>query len=330
MGMISRGKDARDAHITAEVALHTLQVAARGTDVHGSYRTLSGEDLFQVDYWPLELYKLSLAPPPRELEGRIVVVTGAASGIGRAIAYHLSRLGAHISLLDLNVRGLEETRRHILERGEPDPLIVEIDLCNELAVSRAIELTIETFGGVDGLVSNAGVAATGSLSDLRPDEWRSSLEINATSHFLVTQQVLKAMQISGLGGSLVFIASKNAFSPGANFGAYSAAKAAQVQMARIAALEGGPHGIRSNIINPDAIFEDSGLWTPEVRAERAAAHGIPVDQIEEFYAQRNLLKIRISGQDVAEAAAFLISDRSRATTGTVITVDGGVAGAFPR
>jgi NAD(P)-dependent dehydrogenase (short-subunit alcohol dehydrogenase family) len=128
----------------------------------------------------------------------------------------------------------------------------------------------------------------------------------------------------------VYIASKNAFSPGAGFGAYSAAKAAQVQLARIAALEGGPAGIRSNIVNPDAIFEDSGLWTEQVRRERAAAHGVPVAELEQFYAQRNLLKTTISGNDVAEAVAFLLSDRSRATTGTVIAVDGGVAGAFPR
>jgi NAD(P)-dependent dehydrogenase (short-subunit alcohol dehydrogenase family) len=128
----------------------------------------------------------------------------------------------------------------------------------------------------------------------------------------------------------VYIATKNAFSPGAGFGAYSAAKAAQVQLARIAALEGGAAGIRANIVNPDAVFEDSGLWTEQVRRERAAAHNVPIEELEQFYAQRNLLKTTISGRDVAEAVAFLISDRSRATTGTAIAVDGGVPGAFPR
>jgi NAD(P)-dependent dehydrogenase (short-subunit alcohol dehydrogenase family) len=189
---------------------------------------------------------------------------------------------------------------------------------------------IETYGGIDGLVSNAGIAAAGKLSDISPDFWRRSLEVNTTSHFLITKEVMRAMTVSGQGGSIVYIATKNAFSPGAGFGAYSAAKAAQVQLARIAALEGGSAGIRSNIVNPDAVFEDSGLWTEQVRRERAAAHGVPVDELEQFYAQRNLLKTTISGHDVAEAVAFLISDRSHATTGTVIAVDGGVAGAFPR
>jgi NAD(P)-dependent dehydrogenase (short-subunit alcohol dehydrogenase family) len=141
---------------------------------------------------------------------------------------------------------------------------------------------------------------------------------------------MRAMKVAGLGGSIVYVASKNAFGPGAGFGPYSVAKAAQVQLARLVALEGGSSGIRSNIVNPDAVFEDSGLWSEKVRGERAAAHGVPVEDLEEFYARRNLLGTKISGRDVAEAVAFLLSDRSRATTGTVITVDGGVAAAFPR
>jgi rhamnulose-1-phosphate aldolase/alcohol dehydrogenase len=330
LGLVAAGRDIRAARISVEVALHTLEIAVSGMDAHGTYTSLSPQDLYDVYTWPLERYKQTLAPPPKELAGRVVLVTGAASGIGRAVARHLASLGAQTVLLDLNEAGLAETAGWIVKQGDLEPLSLTLDLCDGEAVSRAIRRTVETFGGFDALVSNAGIAAAGALTELDPDLWRRSLEVNATSHFLITAEVMKALQTQGRGGSLVYIASKNAFSPGAGFGAYSAAKAAQLQLARIAALEGGSYGIRANIINPDAIFEDSGLWTDELRQERAAIHGVPVEKLEDFYAQRNLLKTKISGQAVAEAVAFLISSRSHATTGTVITVDGGVPGAFPR
>lgn len=330
LGMVTAGRDLRDARITAEVASHTLHIAATGQDVHGAYVSLSERDLFDVEYWPLELYKLTLAPPPRELEGRIVVVTGAASGIGRAVARHLAKLGAQTVLFDRDLAGMEQTSEAITLDAGAEPYIAELDLTSTEGVDAAILDTITTFGGVDALVSNAGIAAACKLTDITPDFWRNSLEVNTTSHFLMTRAVMKAMSTQGIGGSLVYIASKNAFGPGAGFGAYSAAKAAQVQLARIAALEGGADGIRANVVNPDAVFGDSKLWSDDVRRERAAAHGIPVEDLGKFYVDRNLLHVTVTGHDVAEAVAFLISDRSKATTGTVITVDGGVAAAFPR
>jgi rhamnulose-1-phosphate aldolase/alcohol dehydrogenase len=330
LGMIAAGRDASDARITAEVALHTLRVAGLGRDTHGSYQSLDEEDLFHIDYWPLELYKLSLAPPPKELAGRVVLVTGAASGIGRAVARHLAGLGAQTALVDLNPEGMEKTSSLISSAGGADPLCFQADLTDPAAAGEAVRRTLKTFGGVDALVSNAGIGAGGTLTELTSEAWRRSMEVNATSHFLITAEVMRAMQAQGLGGSIVYVASKNAFGPGAGFGAYSAAKAAEVQLMRIVALEGGPMKIRANAVNPDAVFEDSGLWSEEVRAQRAAAHGVPIEELEQFYAQRNLLKTTISGRDVAEAVAFLVSDRSKATTGTVITVDGGVAAAFPR
>lgn len=330
LGLIAAGRDAQDARVTAEVALHTLRVAANGTDLLGSYESLREEDLFHVDYWPLELYKLTTAPQPKEFAGRVVLVTGSASGIGRAVARHLARLSAQTVLLDLNLAGLKQTSDHILAAGGFEPLLLECDVTDAATTASAVRSAVLTFGGVDALVSNAGIASTGLLADVTAEEFRRSIDVNATSHFIISTEVMRAMKSSGLGGSIVFVASKNAFGPGVGFGPYSVAKAAQVQLARMVALEGGSSGIRSNIVNPDAIFENSGLWTEDVRAKRAAAHGVPVEELEQFYAKRNLLGARITGQDVAEAVAFLLSDRARVTTGTVIAVDGGVASAFPR
>jgi rhamnulose-1-phosphate aldolase/alcohol dehydrogenase len=328
LGAIAAGTDKRAATVVAEVALHTHRVAAAAIDGFGDVERLPDPDLFDVDYWPMELYKLSLAPPPAELAGRIVVVTGAASGIGRTVAVELARRGAHLVLCDLDGDGLEATRESI---GAPDKAVAVVgDVSDEHVVDAMVSAAVRTFGGLDGIVANAGIPATGTLTELTPEQWRTSMEINATAHFLLTRRALDVLARQGIGGSLVYVASKNAFGPGAGFGAYSAAKAAQVQLARIAAMEGGVHGIRANVVNPDAVFDGSKLWSPKVRTERAAAHGVAPDALEDFYAQRNLLRSRVTTHDVAESVAFLLSDRSARTTGCVLTVDGGVAAAFPR
>jgi NAD(P)-dependent dehydrogenase (short-subunit alcohol dehydrogenase family) len=161
-------------------------------------------------------------------------------------------------------------------------------------------------------------------------DWERSFAVNATGHFLVAREGLRVMKAQGLGGAFVFVATKNVMSPGKDFAAYSAAKAAEAQLAKVVALEGGPHGIRSNIVNPDAVFGDSRLWSAEVRQERARAQGIPVEELEDHYRKRNILARPILAEDVAEAVLFLASDRSAKTTGCTITVDGGLKDAFPR
>jgi NAD(P)-dependent dehydrogenase (short-subunit alcohol dehydrogenase family) len=162
------------------------------------------------------------------------------------------------------------------------------------------------------------------------EDWERSFAVNATGHFLVAREAMRILIPQGLGGALVFVATKNVMSPGKDFAAYSAAKAAEAQLAKVLALEGAPHGIRSNIVNPDAVFQDSKLWSDDVRRERAAAQGIGVEQLEDFYRKRNLLGARILPEDVAEAVLFLAADRSAKTTGCTLTVDGGVKDAFPR
>jgi NAD(P)-dependent dehydrogenase (short-subunit alcohol dehydrogenase family) len=328
LGTVAAGRDEREAAVIAEVAARTHAVAAAVLAAFGSASPLGDRDLFDLEYWPLELAKLT-AGPGRDLEGRIVIVTGAASGIGRDIAVYLAAAGAHVALADVEERGLQDAARTIESSGG-HALPFRTDVTRPQDVDALVGATIRRWGGVDGAVSNAGVAVTGRIEELGLEAWARSLDVNATSHFLLARRLLPALRAQGIGGSLVFVASKNAFSPGEGFGAYSVAKAAEVQLARMVALEGGRDGIRANVVSPDAVFGGSRLWAGGLREERAAAHGVAPEELEEFYAARSLLKVPVRGVDVAEAVAFCLSDRSSRTTGCVLTVDAGVPAAFPR
>ncbi|MGH7391876.1 MAG: SDR family oxidoreductase, partial [Candidatus Rokuibacteriota bacterium] len=330
LGMFTAGKDRRTAGIVSDIYHHTIGVIGQAT-LFGGYVSLSAKDAFDVEYWPLELYKLTLAPPEKELARRIALVTGGASGIGRAVARRLAVEGAHVVVGDLDEGGARQTAEEITASvGAGRALGLAMDVTSEASVRAAFEAGVLAYGGVDVLVSNAGVAHSGAVADMSLADWERSFAVNSTGHFLVAREAMRVMIRQGLGGALVFVATKNVMAPGKDFAAYSAAKAAEAQLAKVLALEGAPHGIRSNIVHPDAVFQDSRLWSEEVRRHRAAAQGVAVEQLEDFYRKRNLLGLRILPEDVAEAALFLASDRSAKTTGCSITVDGGVREAFPR
>jgi len=330
LGMFTAGRDRRTAGIVDDIYHHTIDVI-RGASAFGRYVSLSARDAFDVEYWPLELYKLTLAPPEKELARRIALVTGGASGIGRAVARRLALEGAHVVVGDLDDAGAMRVADEINTAvGGGRGLGLAMDVTDEASVRWAFEEAILAYGGLDILVSNAGVAHSSPVERLELADWERSFAVNATGHFLVAREAMRVLGAQGLGGSLVFVATKNVMSPGKDFAAYSAAKAAEAQLAKVLALEGAPHGIRSNIVNPDAVFQDSRLWSEAVRRERAAAQGIAVDALEEFYRTRNLLGVRILPEDVAEAVLFFASDRSAKTTGCTLTVDGGVRDAFPR
>ena len=312
LGCVAAGPNERTAKQRLEIAAHTHASVAATRDRFGGASWLTEDEVRDFVEWPLELYKLTLAPKPPELEGHVAIVTGAASGIGREVAADLAARGAEVVTADVH-----------------DADVVG-DLTDEHVADELVRITLGRYGGLDAVVFCAGIAATGELAELPDEEWRRSLEVNLTSHFLLTKRVWPVLREQGIGGSLVYVASKNAFAPGAGFGAYSAAKAGLVQLAKVAALEGGPLGVRANAVNPDAVFGGSKLWSDEVRRERAAAHGVAVEELEAFYAGRSLLGREVTARDVAEAVAFLVSDRSRSTTGAVLPVDGGVPGAFPR
>jgi rhamnulose-1-phosphate aldolase/alcohol dehydrogenase len=330
LGMFTAGKDRRTSGIVADIYHHTIDVLGNAA-AFGRYVSLSAKDAFDVEYWPLELYKLTLAPPEKELARRIALVTGGGSGIGRAVARRLAAEGAHVVVGDLDGAAARATAEAIVGAvGAGRALGLEMDVTREASVRAAFEETVLAYGGLDILVSNAGTAHSAPVVRLDLADWERSFAVNATGHFLVAREAMRLLTAQRLGGALVFVATKNVMSPGKDFAAYSAAKAAEAQLAKVLALEGAPLGIRSNIVNPDAVFQDSKLWSDDVRRERASAQGIAVEQLEDFYRKRNLLGVRIVPDDVAEAVLFLASDRSAKTTGCTLTVDGGVRDAFPR
>ncbi len=330
LGMFTSGKDRRTAGIVSDIYHHTIDVLGNA-EGFGTYVSLSAKDAFDVEYWPLELYKLTLAPPEKELARRIALVTGAGSGIGRAIARRLAAEGAHVVAGDVDGASARRTADDIVQDvGSGRALGLEMDVTREASVRAAFEETVLAYGGLDVLVSNAGIAHSSPVVRLGLADWERSFAVNSTGHFIVAREAMRLMVAQGLGGALVFVATKNVMSPGKDFAAYSAAKAAEAQLAKVLALEGAPHAIRSNIVNPDAVFQDSKLWSEEIRRERAAAQGISVAELEDFYRKRNLLGVNILPEDVAEAVLFLASDRSAKTTGCTLTVDGGVRDAFPR
>ena len=299
-------------------------------DAFGDGDTISDAEVFGFDYWPMELFKLKNKPAPAQLDGSIVIVTGAGSGIGRGIALELGRRGAHVVLADIEATGIEEVESEFKSNKFNPPLLFVGDQSQESDVVATVLKTVLHFGGLDGVILNAGIGVSDSLEDLTLEKWRRGLEINLTSAFMLTKEAMKTFRRQNLGGSLVYVASKNAFAPGAGFGGYSVSKAGMLQLMRIAAIEGGKFGMRANAVNPDAVFDNSKLWAGGVREQRAAAHGVKPEELEDFYASRNILNERVRSVDVANTVAYLLSPESSRTTGSVIAVDGGVAAAFPR
>ena len=331
VGMVTSGKDTASADVAAQL-YHRAIAVMRGAEACGGFVSLTGAESYAVEYWPLEQYKLSLAPPEQELARKVALVTGAAGGIGSAICARLAASGAHIVVTDLDVAGAEERAAELCRIfGTGRAVAVPMNVTDEESVRDAFGRAALAFGGVDIVVSNAGLASSAPISETSLGEWQRNMGVLATGYFLVAREAFRLLQQQELGGSLVFVASKNALVAGKNAAAYSAAKAAELHLARCLAEEGGAHGIRVNTVNPDAVLSGSRIWDSSWRSERAAAYGIAPEQLDDFYRKRTTLGVSILPEDVAEAVAYFASDaRSGKSTGNIINVDGGVAAAFPR
>lgn len=330
LGIVGVGPTAADAAAVADIAEHTLRMKAAAEAV-GRYVGLPEADVFDVEYWSLEQAKLGRASDA-PLAGQVALITGGAGAIGVGIAARLLAAGAHVALADLDQAALERAAARLAGPRPERLLTVGLDVTDERSVRAGFGQVCARFGGLDICIPNAGVAHAAPLLDTPLEAYRRVQEVNATGYFLTIRAAARIMVEQGLGGNIVVNASKNVFAPGAQFGAYSASKAAGYQLGKIAALELAAHGIRVNLINADAVFGDdetpSGLWRT-VGPARARSRGLEPDQLPEHYRQRNLLKAEVRAAHVGNAVVFFASNQTP-TTGATLPVDGGLPEAFPR
>jgi rhamnulose-1-phosphate aldolase/alcohol dehydrogenase len=326
VGLVGAAHNAKEANLSRDFAYRAINVI-RGAHAIGGYVSLTEEESYAVEYWPLELYKLAQAPPPRELAGRVAFVTGGAGGIGSAVARSLASEGACVVACDLD----EDGAREVAERLPQPGIAARADVTDEGEVVGAYRRAILEYGGVDVVVSNAGLASSAPIEETSVEMWDKNHAVLAKGYFLVSREAFKIMREQGVGGSLVFVASKNAMAAGKNASAYSSAKAAELHLARCLAEEGGAVRIRVNTVNPDAVLSGSKIWGSSWREERAAAYGIEPDELEEHYRKRNVLKVNVLPENIADAVLHFASEaRSSRSTGNVLNVDGGVKDSYPR
>lgn len=327
VGMFSFGKDKQTARVAGEFYVNAINVM-RGAEAVSTYAPIEESEKFRIEYWALEEAKLQRMPKPKPLATRVALVTGAGSGIGRAIAQRLAAEGACVVVADLNAEGAAQVAE---ELGGPDKAVsVTVDVTSEEQIAQAFKAAVLAFGGVDLVVNNAGISISKPLLETTAKDWDLQHDIMARGSFLVSREAARVMTQQGLGGDIVYIASKNAVFAGPNNIAYSATKADQAHQVRLLAAELGEHGIRVNGVNPDGVVRGSGIFAGGWGAQRAATYGIEEEKLGEFYAQRTILKREVLPEHVAGAVFALTGGDLTHTTGLHIPVDAGVAAAFLR
>ncbi|MEV6968729.1 bifunctional aldolase/short-chain dehydrogenase [Hamadaea sp. NPDC051192] len=326
VGMFSFGRDKQTARVASEFYVNAINVM-RGAEAISRYQPISESEKFRIEYWALEEAKLARMPKPKPLATRVAFVTGGGSGIGKAVALRLAAEGACVVVAD---RDGEAAAQVAASLGPDLALAVTVDVTDEQLVRTALRQASLAFGGVDLIVNNAGLSISKSLLDTTLADWDVQHDVMARGSFLVAREAARIMIDQGMGGDIVYIASKNSVFAGPNNVAYGAAKADQAHQVRLLAAELGAFGIRVNGVNPDGVVRGSGIFASGWGAQRAAVYGVPEEQLGEFYAQRTLLKREVLPEHVANAVFVLASAELSHTTGLHVPVDAGVAAAFLR
>ncbi len=330
VGMITFAANKATARIAGEFYVNAINVM-RGAASVSSYRGLPEQEAFDIEYWLLEEAKLQRMPRPKALAGRVALITGGAGGIGLATARRLMDDGACVVLCDIDRDALAAAETELRKEYGNDVISSSwVDVTREDAVAAGFRDSAWKFGGVDICISNAGIASASPVEDTTLALWQRNMDILSTGYFLVARQAFQLFKSQGIGGSIVFIGSKNALAASPGAAAYCTAKAAELHLARCLALEGASFGIRVNVVNPDAVLRGSRIWQGEWARQRAAQNKTSVDNLESVYRERSLLKRSVYPEDVAEAVAFFASERSAKSTGNIVNVDAGNAQAFTR
>lgn len=330
VGMFTFAGDKATARISGEFYVNAINVM-RGASTVSSYVGLPAQEAFDIEYWLLEDLKLQRMPKPKSLAGQIALVTGGAGGIGRATANRLLREGACVVLADIDEAALAGANDELAKAYGKDfvrPVVINVT-SEDQVVSGFAETAVE-FGGLDILVSNAGLASSAPIEETSLALWNKNMDILSTGYFLVSREAFRLFRVQKIGGNVVFVASKNGLAASPNAAAYCTAKAAEIHLARCLALEGAEAQIRVNVVNPDAVLRGSKIWTGEWKEQRAAAYKMSTDDLEEHYRSRSMLKRSVFPEDIAEAIYFFASDMSAKSTGNIINVDAGNAQSFTR
>jgi rhamnulose-1-phosphate aldolase/alcohol dehydrogenase len=330
VGMITFAKDKATARISGEFYVNAINVM-RGASAVSEYQGLPEQEAFDIEYWLLEEAKLQRMPKPKSLAGRVALVTGGAGGIGVATAQRYLSEGACVVLADINAENLNVAQDALTQAYGGDVVrSVMMDVTNEDAVATAFAEAAVEFGGIDILVSNAGIASSAPVEQTTLALWNKNMEILSTGYFLVSREAFKLMRVQDMGGSIVFVASKNGLAASPNASAYCTAKASEIHLARCLALEGAEAGIRVNVVNPDAVLRGSKIWEGEWLDQRASTYGTDKEGLEEMYRNRSMLKRSVLPEDVAEACYFFAAETSSKSTGNILNVDAGNVQSFTR